>query len=230
MMFRVRTQRLTEQALTVPRYTLGEIIADACIHAVGIIASFGALVALMIVALPTHQALSIASLAVYGIGLVALFVLSACYNLIPYPSWKAVLRRLDHSGIFIMIASTYTPFAILMGGAWGYGLLAAIWGVTIAGVTLKLLMPHRLERLLTGLYLLQGWAVLIAIDPLSAVLPQHALVLLMVGGALYTIGVVFHLCEWLRYHNAIWHGFVVAAASCHFVAVFDGVALGSMAV
>lgn len=225
MKSRVTYWRLRPSTLALPRYTLGEIIADACVHAVGILASLGALIALMIVALPTQHALSVASLAIYGMGLVTLFVFSACYNLIPHPDWKAILRRLDHAGIFIMIAGTYTPFAILMGGAWGYGLLAAVWGVSIVGVLLKLFLPHSLDRLLTGLYLVQGWAVLVALAPLSDVLPQRALILLLVGGGLYTLGVVFHLWERLRYHNVIWHSFVLAAAGCHYAAALDGVAI-----
>lgn len=225
-MSRVQTRRRSAPPAPIHSpYSLGEIIADACIHAVGILASLGALIVLVIVALPTQQTLSIASLVIYGTGLVSLFVFSACYNLIPRPGWKAVLRRLDHAGIFVMIAGTYTPFAILMGGAWGYGMLAAVWSVTIIGVTLKLLAPGSLERASTWLYLVQGWAVLIALDPLSAALPERALTLLMAGGALYTVGVAFHLWRRLPYHNAIWHGFVVVAATCHYAAVLDGVAI-----
>jgi hemolysin III len=106
-----------------------------------------------------------------------------------------------------------------MNNVWGYGLLAVVWTMAAIGIVLKLFFPRFLEGLSTALYLVQGWAVVIAWEPLQTALPAWILTLLMVGGALYTVGVVFHLWNRLPYQNAIWHGFVLSAASCHFAAV-----------
>ena len=149
-----------------------------------------------------------------------MFFCSAGYHLITWPRLKEVFRRLDHAAIFLMIAGTYTPFVLIkMNNAWGLSLLAVVWAIAVMGVAIKLFVPRFLEGLTVALYLIQGWAVLAAWHPLVTSVPGRALTLLMLGGVLYTIGVVFHLWERLPYQNAIWHGFVLSAASCHFAAV-----------
>jgi hemolysin III len=130
------------------------------------------------------------------------------------------LRRFDHAAIFLMIAGTYTPFILIkMHTPWGLGLLAVVWTMAGIGIAIKLFAPRYLEGLSTALYLVQGWAVIAAWEPLMSAMPGRVLTLLVAGGVLYTIGVVFHLWERLPYQNAIWHGFVLSAASCHFAAV-----------
>jgi hemolysin III len=119
-----------------------------------------------------------------------------------------------------MIAGTYTPFILIkLNTTWGLGLLAVVWTMAAIGIAIKLLIPRYLEGLSVALYLVQGWAVLAAWEPLTTALPGQVLTLLMAGGVLYTVGVVFHLWDRLPYQNAIWHGFVLSAASCHFAAV-----------
>lgn len=204
----------------VPQYTLGERIADGTIHVLGVAASIIALPALIIIGFQTHTAAMVAGLTVYGLALVATFVCSAGYHLTARPRLKEIMRRLDHAAIFLMIAGTYTPFVLIkMNDAWGYGLLAVVWTMAAIGIVLKLFFPRFLEGLSTALYLVQGWAVVVAWEPLQAALPAGALTLLMLGGVLYTVGVVFHLWNRLPYQNAIWHGFVLSAAACHFAAV-----------
>ena len=110
-----------------------------------------------------------------------------------------------------------------MGGAAGYGLLALVWLVAAFGVVIKLRFPKHLVRTSYVLYLAQGWAVVLALGPLAAAVSDRVLVLLGIGGVLYTVGVVFHLWHGLRYHNAVWHGFVLAAAGCHYAAVMSAV-------
>jgi len=209
-----------------PQYTLRERVADGCIHVVGVAASVVALTALLIVGVQAQATLWIVSLSIYGLALVTMFTCSAGYNLIVRPKVKAVFRRLDHAAIFLMIAGTYTPFALMkMDAEWGYTLLAVVWTMAAIGIAIKLFLPRFLDGLSTALYLVQGWAVLAAWEPLMSALPGTVLTLLMVGGVLYTIGVVFHLWERLPYQNAIWHGFVLSAASCHFAAVMSVVSL-----
>jgi hemolysin III len=169
----------------------------------------------------SDTALWVVSLTVYGLALVATFSFSAGYNLVARPPrLKEWLRRFDHAAIFLMIAGTYTPFVLIqMNTPYGLILLAVVWTIAAIGIALQLFAPRYLQGLSVALYLVQGWAVLAAIDPLMSAMPGRALTLLMAGGVLYTVGVVFHLWERLPYSNAIWHGFVLAAASCHFTAV-----------
>jgi hemolysin III len=204
----------------IPQYSLGERVADGALHVVGVAASLAALTALLVIGIQTDTSLMVLGLTVYGIALVATFGCSAGYHLAVRPRVKEVLRRLDHAAIFLMIAATYTPFILFkMDNAWGLGLLAVVWTMAAIGIGLKLFAPRYLDGLSTALYLVQGWAVLAAWVPLQSALPASVLTLLMVGGVLYTVGVVFHLWSRLPYQNAIWHGFVLSAASCHYAAV-----------
>ena len=200
-----------------PNYSLGERVADGCIHAVGIASSLIALGVLLVIGVQSQMTLWAASLAIYGLALVAMFSFSACYNLIMHPpKLKEVFRRLDHAAIFLMIAGTYTPFVLIkMNNAWGLILLAVVWTIAIIGIVIKLAIPRFLEGLTVGLYLAQGWAIVAAWHPLVTAVPIWVAILLGVGGLLYTVGVVFHLWERLPYQNAIWHAFVLTAASCH---------------
>ena len=205
-----------------PQYTLGERVADGTIHVIGVAASVVALVALLVIGFKTETAIMVAGLTIYGLALVATFSCSAGYHLVVRPRMKEILRRFDHAAIFLMIAGTYTPFVLIkMNNAWGLGLLAVVWTMAAIGIVIKLFLPRFLDGLSTALYLVQGWAVLAAWEPLHAALPGGVLTLLMVGGVLYTVGVVFHLWNRLPYQNAIWHSFVLSAASCHYAAVIN---------
>ena len=203
-----------------PQYSDRERVADGCIHVIGVTASLVALTALLIVAVKAQATLWVVALLVYGLALVAMFSCSAGYHLVIHPKIKEVFRRLDHAAIFFMIAGTYTPFILIkMNDPWGLTLLAVVWTMAAIGIAIKLFAPRFLEGLTVALYLVQGWAVLAAWQPLMSALPGVVLTLLMVGGVLYTVGVVFHLWDRLPYQNAIWHGFVLTAASVHYAAV-----------
>jgi hemolysin III len=212
--------------VSLPKYTLGERVADGCLHIVGVTASLFALTVLLVIGIKSDAALWVVSLTIYGLALVATFSFSAGYHFVARPPrLKEWLRRFDHAAIFLMIAGTYTPFVLIeMNTPFGLSLLAVVWAIAAAGIVLQLFAPRYLAGLSVALYLVQGWAVLAAIEPLMSALPGHALTLLMAGGVLYTVGVVFHLWERLPYQNAIWHGFVLVAASCHFTAVIFVVA------
>ena len=196
--------------------------ADALVHVVGVTLGIAACLALAIVASPNAGLAVLVSLAVYAAGLMAMLGCSAVYNIAGHDPRRAFWRRLDHAAIFMMIAGTYTPFAaIAIGGTWGTGLLVFVWTVALAGMVLKLLHPGWLETLSIAAYLLLGWTVLVAIDRLIAAVSLRALVLLVAGGILYTVGVMFYRWDGLPYNRAIWHGFVLAAAACQYVAVLD---------
>lgn len=218
--------RIRDSVADFPSYSLRERVADGCIHVLGVAASLVGLTALLVIGIRSQMLPWVLSLTIYGLALVATFSFSAGYHLVARPRIKEVLRRLDHAAIFLMIAGTYTPFILIkMQTPWGFALLAVVWTMAAIGIAIKLFLPRFLDGLSTALYLVQGWAVLAAWEPLMSALPGTVLTLLMAGGVLYTIGVVFHLWERLPYQNAIWHGFVLSAASCHFAAVMSVVSL-----
>jgi hemolysin III len=201
------------------------LFADGCIHAVGVVASIAAASVLVAVALTHLSAGAALSVIVYCAGMLAVFCLSAAYNLTSGPR-RWLLRRLDHAAIYVKIAATYTPFAAVnLGGMAGYTLLGAVWGIAVLGALAKLLVPAHFVRTSYVLYLAQGWAGVFALQPLLTALSGTALVLLFLGGVLYTAGVIFHLASRLPYNNAIWHGFVLTASACHFGAVVNAVLL-----
>ena len=148
-----------------------------------------------------------------------MFACSAAYNLGRFTRHGDWLRKLDHAGIFLMIAGTYTPFTVLaLNGAWSWTLTILIWSIAVLGILLRFLHGRLFDRLSLGLYLVLGWIALAALAPLIDALNTPTLVLLAVGGTLYTIGVIFHLWVRLPFQNVIWHTFVIAAAM-HFAAV-----------
>jgi hemolysin III len=202
-----------------PSYTRLEHLADTCVHALSLLFGVTATIILLAAAIGTLPAADIAGLIVYSIGLIGMFVSSAAYNLVSRRDLKEMLRRLDHAFIFVMIAGSYTPFALVVGGGAGHSMLAAVWAIAAIGVAIKLRFPRRFDKLSILLYLAQGWIVLLALEPVTASLPSQALWLLLAGGIVYTLGVPFHLMEWMRFHNAIWHLFVLGGAACQFVAI-----------
>ena len=175
---------------------------------------------LIVLAALKHTHVELIAVSIYAAGMVLMFSCSALYNMARKSRYREYFQRLDHSGIFLMIAGTYTAFTMLMlKGEWAVYLTIVVWSAALLGVAIKLLWPKRLEGVTTGLYIALGWVGVIAIEPIFASLGIAALVLLGIGGALYTVGVIFHLWERLPYQNAIWHGFVVAGAGTHYGAV-----------
>ena len=203
-------------------YTPAETWVDAVVHVMGVALSVsGAAILLHAVASEDNAAKTIAA-SVYSVSLVITLSCSAAYNLLRHPLWKERARPCDHAAIFLLIAGTYTPFLLVsLAGVTGYALLAVVWVLALTGMALKLLHPRRYDRLFVLFYLALGWIGLPTAGMLAAALSTPALALLVTGGLLYTAGVAFHLWERLPYQNAIWHTFVLLAAVCHFLAVFQ---------
>ncbi len=207
-------------------YDRAEIIADGVIHAAGIVLGLAGTIAIMIVALKLPP-VEISSIFVYAVCLITMLVLSATYNMWPISPTKWLLRRFDHSAIYLLIAGTYTPFLVLMkSGIASVGLGIGVWSSAVVGMVLKLALPGRFDRLAVVFFLILGWSGVVAYDSLASAVPQASLWLLAIGGLLYSIGALFHICRRLRFHNAIWHGFVLLAASCHYSAVLACLASG----
>jgi hemolysin III len=207
-----------------PTYSKRERIADAVVHGAGLAFGVAAATALMLTSIGTSPTRDIAGLAVYSAGLIAMFAASAFYNLSREPVLKERLRRLDHAAIFLMIAGSYTPFALIkIGGGTGLALLVAVWGIALFGIVVKLWLPRRLERVSIPLYLAQGWVIIFALGPLIASVPQRSVVLLLAGGCIYTAGVAFHLLQRLPFHNVVWHAFVLGGAISQFLSIYEAV-------
>jgi hemolysin III len=203
-------------------YDRAELIADGVVHVLGI--AFGLIAATGLVIFTAMHASTreIISVLVYVAGLLAMLGLSATYNLWPVSPVKWVLRRLDHSAIYILIAATYTPFLTQMNDRFtATVLLSGVWSVAAAGIALKVFLPGRFDRLSVGLYLAMGWSGVIAYDSLWSSLPSSTLWFIAAGGLIYSLGVIFHVWERLRFQNAIWHSFVLFAAGLHYTAVLD---------
>lgn len=208
-----------------PLYRDREVVADGVVHVLGIAFGLFASASLLFVTAPALPALEAFSLAVYSFGLLAMLLCSASYNLAVRPGLKKILRRLDHSAIFIMIAGTYTPFALaLIGGETGFALFAAVWAIAVLGIVHRVFFDGYWERLVVPLYLAQSWIVLVALDTFVLSVPAQSVTLLLFGGVIYTTGVLFHLWQLLPFNKAIWHSFVLVAAVCHFVAVTGAMA------
>ena len=200
-------------------YDRAEIFADGIVHAIGIgLGLIGAIV-IVIVAVRIPR-IDVAPILIYVVGLIAMLVLSAAYNMWPVSATKWVLRRFDHSAIYLLIAGTYMPFlAQMKSGLISAGLGIGVWVSASIGIFLKLALPGRFDRFAVVLCLLLGWSGAIAFDSIAAALPHVSMWLLATGGVLYSIGTLFHVWRRLRFHNAIWHGFVLLAAGCHYSAV-----------
>jgi hemolysin III len=172
---------------------------------------------------PTPGRLTV--LAVYAMGAIAMFGFSTIYNFAP-ARWQPFLRRLDHAGIFLMIAATYTPFtAYLIAGTWAWVLTVSLWVLAGLGIVGKIVLPPISQKLWVAIYLGMAWIGAIAAFPLAGVTSWLVLALLALGGILYSTGVAFYLNKQLQYAKAIWHGHVVVAAASHWAAVLFGVLL-----
>jgi len=203
-------------------YDRGELIADGIVHIVGICFGLVAATALIVLASVYATAIDVAAVSVYVVGLLAMLVLSATYNLWPVSSAKWVLRRFDHSAIYLLIAATYTPLIMeLKHSTFAIALLIGVWCTATVGIVIKLVFPGRYDRLAVGLYLAMGWSGMMLYDAVVKALPAVALWFIFAGGVLYSFGVIFHAWQRLRFQNAIWHGFVLLGAACHYTAILD---------
>jgi hemolysin III len=201
-------------------YSPGEILADGIVHVLAIVAGMIAFAVLFSVTVARGQAGNVIALAIYALGFFLMFGFSCAYNMTPPSPIKWLLRRFDHASIYIMIAGTYTALVSQMSDrAWAWTLLALVWTGAIAGSVMKLFMPGRWTRVSTALYLGLGWIVLIAIKPVIESLPATTMILVLIGGLVYSAGVVFYKWQSLKFQNAIWHSFVAIAAGCHYAGI-----------
>lgn len=203
-------------------YDRAEIAADGIIHVVGVILGVGGAIAMIATTLRIANVSSAIAASVYALTLITTLSMSAVYNIWPVGARKWRLRKYDHAAIYMLIAGTYTPFALQLGakGAW---LLVWIWAVAAVGMLLKVAFPGRYDRIAILLYLGLGWSGVAMFDTLLESLSPAVIRLLLIGGIVYSGGVIFHLWQSLRFQNAIWHAFVLAGAIFHYCAVLTSV-------
>lgn len=201
------------------------MLADGIVHALALLAGLIAFPVLLFHTLQTAGIGTFAALAVYAGGFFLMWGFSLAYNMAPPSALKWLLRRFDHSMIYVMIAGTYTaiiPHLESQGWAWALGLV--VWSGAALGIAVKVALPGRYDRLSILAYILLGWVGVIAIVPVSAALPEVSLWLIVAGGVTYVAGVAFYIWQSLRFQTAIWHGFVAIAAGLHFAAIAISVA------
>jgi hemolysin III len=200
-------------------YTLGEEIANSITHGIGAALGVAALVVLVTFAGIQGDAWKVVSFSVYGATLVLLYLASTFYHSFRSSRVKRVFRIFDHASIYLLIAGTYTPFALVsLRGGWGWTIFGLIWGLAVCGVVLKSLALGKFRALTMILYVAMGWLILVALKPLFAALPAMGFAWLLVGGLCYTGGLVFFALK-QRYAHAVWHLFVLAGSICHFFCI-----------
>ena len=210
-------------SLAVPQreQSRGEEIANSISHGIGLIAALAGTPFLVMQAVRRGDAGFIVGASIFAATMVLLYLASTLYHSLPAGKAKRVFRVIEHSAIFLLIAGTYTPFTLgVLRGGWGWTLLGLVWGLALAGVTLKIFDRMSHPIISTGLYLLMGWLIVIAADPMLVRVPLSGLLWLVAGGVAYTAGVAFFVTDArLRYGHFIWHLFVMAGTACHYFAV-----------
>ena len=207
-------------------YGKGEEIANAITHGIGVVLSISALTMLIIFASLYGSAMHIVSFTIYGITMVLLYTSSTLVHSFPAGKVKDLFEIVDHSSIYLFIAGTYTPFVLLaLPPKLGWTLFGVVWGIAIGGVIFKAFFTKKFLFASTLIYIVMGWIIVFAWEPLVEVLPMTGLILLITGGVLYTVGTIFYVWRGFPYHHMIWHLFVLAGSVVHFLSVLSLVQL-----
>ncbi len=203
-----------------PAYTGGEEVANALTHGAGFGLSIAALTVMVVESSLHGDATRIVSVSIFGASMVLMYLFSTLYHAFQRPSVKRLFRVFDHLCIYLLIAGTYTPFTLVgIQGGWGWSLFGVIWGLALAGVIFKIFFIGKLRVLSVIAYVAMGWLCIIAMPRIIDVLSSPALFWVVAGGVLYTLGIFFYAWQKLPYHHAIWHLFVLAGTTCHFLSI-----------
>lgn len=190
-------------------------------HAFGLLLSVAALVLLVTRASIYGTVWHVVSFSVFGVSLIILYAASTIYHSTRTQALRTRMQIVDHASIYILIAGTYTPFALItLNGATGWIIFGVTWGMAVVGVTLKLFFTGKYDLLSTIVYLFMGWIILFAIDPLIENISTEGLFWLVSGGIAYTVGAILYAIEKINYNHAIFHAFVLLGSFCHFVSVY----------
>lgn len=201
-------------------YTVAEEVANAATHGVGLVMSLVALPVLVLAAAGRHDWLQVAGMSVFGATMIAVYTTSTLYHAVPHVEAKRRLRVADHVAIYLLIAGTYTPFTLgVLRGVWGWSLLGVLWTLALLGVVFKLTLGMRFPRASTAFYLAMGWMCIVAVKPMTELIPGEGLFWLVAGGLCYSLGVPFYVMKGRRFTHAVWHIFVLGGSACHFWSV-----------
>jgi hemolysin III len=201
-------------------YSRNEEIANIITHGIGTALSIAGLAILVVFAARQSDAWKMVSFSIYGSTLVLLYLASTLYHSMRGQKVKAFFKVIDHASIYILIAGTYTPFMLInLRGPWGWSMFGSIWGLAILGVLFKVFFIGKAKKLSVIVYLFMGWLCLIALKEMLANIPLGGLILLAVGGLLYTFGVIFYIWHKLPYNHAIWHLFVLGGSISHYFSI-----------
>ena len=201
-------------------YSPQEQLANRITHGVAALASVPALVVLITTAIRTGDPYRVVSSAVFAGSLTVLYSISTLYHSVRSQRVRYFFRILDHAGIYLVIAATYTPFTLVsLRDRHGWLLFGVVWTLAVAGMVFKSLMPHRLRFLAGGFYIGLGWLIVVDLEGLLAAVPSGGITWLLAGGLFYTVGIIFYAFRQIPYNHAIWHAFVMAGSFCHYWAV-----------
>lgn len=206
---------------TVQVFSRREEFANAITHGIGVALSIAALVLLIVFSSLNATATHVVSMSIYGTTMLLLYTSSTLLHSFKEGKLKDLFEIFDHASIYLFIAGTYTPFLFhVIEGALSWVLFGAIWGLAFTGVIFKVFFTKKYIFLSTLFYVLMGWLIILAWQPLTASLPSGGIVLLVSGGLLYTIGTIFYVWRYFPYHHAVWHIFVLGGSILHFFAIF----------
>lgn len=200
----------------------GEEIANAITHGIGALLAVAGLVVLIVMAAIHGSVWHIVSFSIFGTTLVLLYFASTLYHSLTHVKAKSVFHKFDHISIYLLIAGTYTPFCLTALQGWiGWTVLGVVWSCAILGAVLKAISVGKRIKLSTVLYILMGWVILVAIQPLYKAMPFNGFLFLIAGGISYTIGTIFFIRNQVKYNHSVWHVFVLGGSVLHFFAVLS---------
>ena len=206
--------------LHIPTPTQAEEWANSITHGIGVVLSIIGLPVLIVMAVARGRLDLLVGCSIFGCALVLMYAASTLYHSFRKPSLKRILRIVDHSAIYLLIAGTYTPFALLyFNGGLGWTLLCLEWGIALVGIVFKLFFTGRFGIISTIVYIAMGWLAVMVLEPLLAAAPLGCVAWMAAGGLFYTGGIVFYAWERLPFNHAIWHVFVLAGSLCHYLAL-----------
>ena len=202
------------------RYTLGEEIFNSVSHGVGALLAIAGTVVLIVVSAIYSDPWGIVSSAIYGATLIILYTMSTLYHALTNEKAKYVMRIMDHATIFLLIAGTYTPITLVsLRGVLGWVLFGFIWAAAILGIVLNSIDLERFRKISVVCYVVMGWTIIVAIVPLIKSMSSLSLILLLAGGIMYSVGVIFYAIKKIRYFHSIWHLFTVCGSVLHYFAI-----------
>lgn len=207
-------------------YSAGEELANSITHGMGVVIGIAVLALLVVFSSLRKGAWEIVSCSIYGATFILLYLASTLYHSARNPRNRKILKAIDHAAIYLLIAGTYTPYALApLRGTLGWSIFGAMWGCAVLGVLFKAFFTGRYKAASLLSYLFMGWLCVAAIRPLYRELNTAGFVFLAAGGLCYTVGAIFYAWKSLPWSHAVWHLFVLAASLCHFFSILYGIAL-----